>query len=379
MCIANMDIVLAVDGSGSVKESGFEILKNFTGELLKRFLPDAHGVTAMKVGIILFGNGEILDDGSIQPAEEIMELRGGSEGFKAAKEKVAGMKHARGFTNMAQAIAKAGQMSQIGGRLGAGTQLLLITDGGMSFKFETKAEAKKWKDYGYHLNAVVIRQNEDDDWVADMKNDIVTQPWRTHFSFIAGLQELNQNVEGYTDQVLVQNCPLAESATQRALEAKAHGYELVMTDHDCQDWWRWLGNFPSGEACAAEAMDPSDGEGPAYFFVWGKGPLDYHGGDCYANENLDESATGACLGGLSDSTFDLYALTGKSFPMGEKILEAIERGVDAEEKFFKEVPGWEPADISLVHKNQSRRRPKGMNGKGKPTHGKNKVFLARDV
>jgi hypothetical protein len=32
-----MDLVIAVDGSGSLREKGFKVLQNFTGELVKRF------------------------------------------------------------------------------------------------------------------------------------------------------------------------------------------------------------------------------------------------------------------------------------------------------------------------------------------------------
>jgi uncharacterized protein YegL len=50
------DLVLAIDGSGSVKEDGFDTIKNFTGELVKKFRGDAYKNGAMKVGVVQFGN-----------------------------------------------------------------------------------------------------------------------------------------------------------------------------------------------------------------------------------------------------------------------------------------------------------------------------------
>jgi hypothetical protein len=51
MCIAAMDVIIAVDGSGSLKDKGFKILTNFTGELLKRWKPEAYKVEKMRVSV----------------------------------------------------------------------------------------------------------------------------------------------------------------------------------------------------------------------------------------------------------------------------------------------------------------------------------------
>jgi hypothetical protein len=65
------------------------------------------------------------------------------------------------------------------GRKAAQSQLLLISDGAMSFKFETKNAARAIKDQGVHLNAVVIRGSITDDETEDMQK-LVSQPWETH-------------------------------------------------------------------------------------------------------------------------------------------------------------------------------------------------------
>jgi hypothetical protein len=43
ICIAVQDLVIAIDGSGSLQESGFKILKNYVDTLLKRYVTDYFG------------------------------------------------------------------------------------------------------------------------------------------------------------------------------------------------------------------------------------------------------------------------------------------------------------------------------------------------
>merc|ERR1719146_33917 len=63
ICIARQDLILAIDGSGSVQDSGFGVLKDFALKLVDKYQGMYYGYADMKIGIILFGNGEIMDDG----------------------------------------------------------------------------------------------------------------------------------------------------------------------------------------------------------------------------------------------------------------------------------------------------------------------------
>merc|ERR1719443_2097475 len=69
VCVANQDLIIAVDGSGSVRAGGFDILKKFVEKLLGRYQTMYWGGEAVKIGIVLFGNGVIMPDGkSVSPA-----------------------------------------------------------------------------------------------------------------------------------------------------------------------------------------------------------------------------------------------------------------------------------------------------------------------
>lgn len=59
--------MIAVDGSRSVREDGFEILKSFTKTLLKRDQAQYYDQSAMKICIVLFGNGVLIPEDLTRP------------------------------------------------------------------------------------------------------------------------------------------------------------------------------------------------------------------------------------------------------------------------------------------------------------------------
>jgi len=74
VCIAKQDLVLAIDGSGSLRESGFKILKDFAAGLIDKYKGKYYGFEDMRIGVAQFGNGEILDDGTVSDALLIQPL-----------------------------------------------------------------------------------------------------------------------------------------------------------------------------------------------------------------------------------------------------------------------------------------------------------------
>merc|ERR1719506_3383301 len=105
MCVAKQDLVIAIDGSGSIRDGGFAILKKFVGKLLARYRTEFWGADAVKVGIVLFGNGVIMPDGkSVSPAILAQPL---AFDMAAVKTKTGELPFKKGFTNMAQAFASA--------------------------------------------------------------------------------------------------------------------------------------------------------------------------------------------------------------------------------------------------------------------------------
>merc|ERR1711957_969177 len=100
ICIAVQDLIIALDGSGSLREDGFNILKGFAVNLLARYQSEYFGSAAMKIGLIEFGNGIIMEDGvTVSPAMLVRTL---TTDLTAVKSSIEGMVQKKGFTNMAQ-------------------------------------------------------------------------------------------------------------------------------------------------------------------------------------------------------------------------------------------------------------------------------------
>ena len=69
-----------------------------------KYQGESFGSKDMQVGVVQFGNGEIMADGSIAPAKEIIAL---SSDVAKVKTAIEGIEWLKGFTNMAQAYTKA--------------------------------------------------------------------------------------------------------------------------------------------------------------------------------------------------------------------------------------------------------------------------------
>ena len=59
VCIAKQDLALAIDGSGSLQESGWRALKKFASTLIGKYKGEYYGYEDMKIAIVQGGNGEI--------------------------------------------------------------------------------------------------------------------------------------------------------------------------------------------------------------------------------------------------------------------------------------------------------------------------------
>merc|ERR1712048_90308 len=89
-----MDIVIAIDASGSLTEAGFAVLQEFTVELVKKLRGAAYGADATRVSIVQFGNGHLDDQKVVSSAHLIQEL---SYDMEATKKSNRGLEVAKGF------------------------------------------------------------------------------------------------------------------------------------------------------------------------------------------------------------------------------------------------------------------------------------------
>lgn len=328
LCIAKMDLLIAIDGSGSLREPGYDILKKFAAMVVKKFKGSAFGKRAVKMGAIQFGNGKVIEkegeEDIISPSIPIEQLTFDIDKVAGAIEKTVWQK---GFTNMAQVFAKAEQMSMMG-RKQAPTTILILTDGKPSFIYSLKQEAKKVRDAGKKIIIVETNPtlNTPD---KSLVKELVSEPHKANYLHIKGLDKLKREMEKWVQQVVVQSCPKAYSPSKFEIDAEEEGFQLVRRRQWCGDAetkdegivgdgkpHMYLGTFETPADCAASVMSE---EGK--YFAFGT-EANYNKGKCYMETGVDGEPTSdledkSCGMGWKKAPADFY-----------KVLPMIEPGED---------------------------------------------------
>jgi len=221
--IATQDLILLLDGSGSLRESGFTTLQTFAANITAMYKTEWLGNSAMRIGAILFGNGHVEADGTITPAIRVSDLSDNTETVKADIE---ALKWQRGFTNLAQAFVLADTLLQQGGRPNAMSAVMTIWDGKFSFQFETGQKAKMLKDKNVQIYMAVVNQFLGQDELVAIKK-WASHPWETNYVHVPGLLDLENNMGIYLQKVLVKFCPMAYSPSQHVNMDDLKGYTLI--------------------------------------------------------------------------------------------------------------------------------------------------------
>ena len=307
ICIANQDLLIAIDGSGSVREDGFNILKNYALDLLTKYHSEYYGAGAMKIGLIEFGNGIIMPDGvTVSPA---MNLHSLSSDLGSVKSAVEGMVQKKGFTNMAQAFALAETMYTSAGRKGSQSALLVITDGKPSFKFQTNELVQQLDDKGVQRFFVVVSESEKS---LDVMKDWASAPWETNLLHVPGLSPLEADLGVWSQKALTLFCPMAMSPSLVTTKESSGGFMHVRDGGYCGGRGALLSTeVNDAEGCAFL----SQGAGAQSFLlgIW------FRRGYCYAGEmTVDttqydawsgDKVAPACPDGWTNSMiFDFYAM-----------------------------------------------------------------------
>lgn len=234
ICIAEQDLVIAIDGSGSVQESGFGILKDWVTILLKRYETEYFGHEAVKLGIVLFGNGVIMPDGkTVSPAINAHALSLDKDAVSAA---VSALPFKKGFTNMAQAFSMAEDMFVKGSRKGAQSSLLVVTDGKPSFSFMTNEMAEQLDDKSIMRYFFIVSETPlEDDTMKNMKK-WASQPWETNIVHVpGGLLMLEADGELWAEKAITKFCPAAHSSMSETYEIQLFGFQHVKDSGYCGD------------------------------------------------------------------------------------------------------------------------------------------------
>lgn len=232
MCVATQDLVIAIDGSGSIRDAGFAILKKFVVKLLSRYRTEFWGADAVKIGIVLFGNGVIMPDGkSVSPAILASPL-----GFDIAaiETTVKDLPFKKGFTNMAQAFSSAETAFIQGSRRGAQSSVMVVTDGKPSFNFMTTKMVEQLEDKGITRYFLLVNEEDLNSDANRLMKSWASIPWETNIVHVpGGLALLDSDMDLWADKALVKFCPRAYSPTDARYEEDNFGYALIKKGGFC--------------------------------------------------------------------------------------------------------------------------------------------------
>jgi hypothetical protein len=234
ICVANQDLVIAIDGSGSVREAGFKILKKFVKTLLLRYETKYFGNEAVKIGIVLFGNGVIMPDGkTVSPAILSRPLTFDMEAVETALK---GLPFKKGFTNMAQAFSTAETAFIQGSRRGSQSAVMVVTDGKPSFNFMTTEMVEQLDDKGIQRYFLLINEDALSSDANKLMKTWASQPWETNLVHVpGGLALLDADMDIWADKALVKFCPMAYSPSDAAWEETSYGYAHIKDGGYCGD------------------------------------------------------------------------------------------------------------------------------------------------
>merc|ERR1719390_6537 len=313
VCIAKQDLVLAIDASGSLREDGYKILKDFAAGLIDKYMGKYYGFEDMRIGVAQFGNGEILDDGTVSDALLIQPL---SNDMGKVKKAVEGLEYKKGFTNMAQAFDLAEKMFLLGGRKKAMSAVLTLTDGKPSFYFQTNEKVLQLKDKHVKLFFSPVTEFVGEE--LKLMKKWASKPWETNLVHVPGLAPLKADSALFRQKMIVKFCPEAMSPSSMKVEEEEMGYMLIAENNHCGERGQELGKAKGAADCAALAQG-------AWVKAFSLG-THYARGRCWA-ESLDvtdsmvadfnkDRAHPPCPGGSweADDLYDFYILVPLAAP-----------------------------------------------------------------
>jgi len=223
ICKAVQDLVLMIDGSGSLRTQGFDVIRDFAFNLTTKYQGMWLANPAMQLGAILFGNGHLEPDGTVTPAIRVSSL---TNETTQVRDAIGALKWQRGFTNLAQGFVLADTILQQGGRRDGMSAVMVIWDGKYSFKFETGQKARMLKDKNVQIYMAVIVETLGQDETAAV-HEWTSFPWETNYEHIPGLMELKNSQDIYLQKVLVKFCPEAYSPMLQEKIDDIAGYTLI--------------------------------------------------------------------------------------------------------------------------------------------------------
>jgi hypothetical protein len=197
MCVANQDVVLAVDVSGSLRKEGFETMMKFVKDLTSLYIL---GEAKTKIGVL-----EYSKEGKI-----VAPLQNSMDELTPMLDKIS---FQRGVTDMAQGLSLS-KTILMEGRKNASSVVILLTDGKPSFKFATTKAAQELRDTGVRVVIVPIFTYGDPEFM----NELCSDPPEDNVIPINGLDVLANDTMAEAVKIMTATCAKLEVTEEPAAE-----------------------------------------------------------------------------------------------------------------------------------------------------------------
>jgi len=255
VCIGMQDLVLLIDSSGSLREEGYAVVRNFAANLTDRYASSFKGDNdRIRLGAVLFGNGHLGPNSIISPAIRLSDIGNDTH---SVKNDILATKWQRGFTNLAQGFVLADTLLQQKGRAAAQSAVMVIWDGKYSFAFETTQKARALKDKNIQIYMAVIAGRLSEDQTNYIHHYWVSSPFETNFEHIPGLESLENSMGEYIQKVIVKFCPQSFSPKQQKKIDDLAGFskikQFAMPGPGCAKVKK-IGKFATRDECFQAAQ-----------------------------------------------------------------------------------------------------------------------------
>merc|ERR1719464_1669381 len=186
---------------------------------------------------------------------DALELQPITSSRKKVESAIEGFTYQGGFTNLAQALVKAGVMlSKKGSRAYAASAVVVITDGKFSFRYQTEQVVTKLKDKGHMIFMVPVTEDKAECNTDNSKSDFfkysgpdgtqaahlcqlrswASEPWWQNYEQIPGIVPLASNTHWFVQRVIIKICPQTASHLANFHHEGLSGY-LELAHHKFPD------------------------------------------------------------------------------------------------------------------------------------------------
>uniref|UniRef100_A0A7S4VX11 VWFA domain-containing protein n=1 Tax=Alexandrium monilatum TaxID=311494 RepID=A0A7S4VX11_9DINO len=196
----------------------------------------ANRTAQTRIGVLQFGNGEVMSDGSVSQAKELSPL---DYNLSRAQSALRNLPPPAGFSNLPQAFVEAERLFQLQGRRSADAVVLVIAKGKPPFGLHAQQKARELWDAGIRVVVVCLDQFLSSEDAVALKA-LASRPPEANFLHLPGVlySQAGADPKPLAQRVLSAACPHSVSPRLEQLRSKADGFLLLRENQACRSTMR---------------------------------------------------------------------------------------------------------------------------------------------